>query len=291
MLSYFLINKNHPISAIIILKGTIMKIGLALSGGGTLGAAHVGALKEIDKQNINIDIISGTSAGAIIGVLYASGGTDAIDGFFHDLRNSNIFHTHKLIKITPAKIFEEIRLLLNKYVNCTSFSKLKIEFTCVATNIKTGEMTIFDKGNPVDCVMASAAYPGFFPAQKINKHLYIDGGVTRNFPVDILKKYNPNFIIGSSIYGIKKFTGNEKLSLIFSARRALEIMEKEASDHQEKLCDFCFKPPVENFNWYELQKLDQIIQIGNSYAINHINQLTQILPIKKMPDQLVRQTN
>lgn len=255
-------------------------IGLALSGGGVLGAAHVGIIQSLEKNDIEISLVSGTSAGAIVGVLYASGGLKTINEFYEDLGTTGIFQPHKIIQSSPAKLFDQLHKLLHKHVPQTSFDQLEKPFYCVATNIKNGKMTIFDKGNPVDCVMASAAYPGVFPAQIINREPYFDGGITCNFPVDILKKNKADFIIGSSIYGLRRLKPGQKVSLIFAASRALQIMEKTTSDEQAKLCNFCFIPPVNEHKWYDFHRLNEILEIGNNYAESKIPELLSKLNSK-----------
>ena len=179
-----------------------MKIGLALSGGGAMGAAHIGLIEELVRNNIRIDAICGTSAGAIAGLLYAYGGIPSLNKFYIDMEQAGLFSRTKNIFRKNETIFSIIEDLLRDSVKVKHFSDLSVKFSCVASDLETGEPVHLKTGDPIKAVMASAAYPGVFPVQKVNgKHL-IDGGVTRSLPAGFLKEFGVDFTIGSSLYSI-----------------------------------------------------------------------------------------
>ncbi len=251
-----------------------MKIGLALSSGGVLGAAHIGVIECLEKNNIKIDLISGTSAGAIVGLLYAAGGTEAINTFFDQINSTGIFRPRNIIRSPHTnKLFEQIENLLRETVKVDNFSDLKIPFSCVATDLATGKEKIFTSGDPVKCVMASAAYPGVFPIQIIDEQSYIDGAVKLNLPVTPLKKQGADFIIASSIYSLNKMDPTKKISRVQIASRALEIMEYQLSEYQLKKADFTFQPPVGSYNWYNFDQIKKISNLGKKYANRRIIKL------------------
>lgn len=253
-----------------------MKIGLALSGGGALGAAHIGVLKELEKNKIKIDSICGTSAGAIVGLLYADGGLESIEQFFDLITQKNIFSLKNIvISRSTEKLFNQIEEILRQIVKANNFSELKIKYSCIATNYETGDLAIMSSGDPIKCALASAAYPGVFPIQKINEKYYIDGGVNLNLPVSPLKKLGMNFIIASSIYALPKVDLNKKNigSRLQAAMRALEIMERRISEYELKQADFIFKPSVGKYNWYNFLKMNKIRKIGEKYASQRIKKL------------------
>jgi len=161
-----------------------MKIGLALSGGGALGAAHIGAIEELEKAGIKIDCVSGVSSGAIIGLVYAAGGLDTLHKFYEgvliDITRRNRFIFAK----GPDAVFKYISKVLNELCAGKKIEELAVQFSCGATNLATGESESFFKGDPAAAVMASSAYPGVFAPQKMNGKWYIDGGVTRNLPAE-----------------------------------------------------------------------------------------------------------
>lgn len=253
-----------------------MKIGLALSGGGVLGVAHIGLLEELEKNNIRLSIISGTSSGAIIGALFAKGGTKKIHEFLEDLAKAGLFTRSKLLmKMHPDKVFEEIRSALKKHLGTQAFYDLNTKFACLATDITTGRRVVFEKGNLIDCIMASAAYPGVFSVQKIGENYYIDGGISRNLPVGTARRLGANFVIGSSLYNVSslgKFDkdGNLKLNRLDVAVRSLDIIQKNLAELEERHCDFLFQPPVEDFSWYNFDKMSEILEIGRKNAREYI---------------------
>lgn len=254
------------------------KIGLALSGGGVLGASHIGVIEELEKNNINIEYICGCSSGAIIGAVYAHSGISGLNNLYVDITDETIFDRKKQWHIiSPAGFFKEIEKILEKYLP-QDFRDFKTPFSTVATNFSTGEMEILDSGNPVKAVLASAAYPGVFPIQKFNDRYYVDGGVTRNMPADIVKE-RCDFVIGSSIYGVSIVEQEKvsKMSRIVSLLRTVDILEKELSKESEKYCDFCFKPDTYNLRWYHFLKIKNAREAGREYAQKEIGKLLELL--------------
>jgi len=256
-----------------------MKIGLALSGGGVLGAAHLGALEQLEKNKIKIDYVCGCSVGAIIGLVYCSGGIEKLNQFVEEVKTIKFVENKKLVFFpNPNGYFDQVRKILRQFVPEKDFSALKTKFSCVVTNIQTSELEVLDHGDPVDCVMASAAYPGVFPIQEIGDKLYIDGGVSRNLPSETVRK-NADFVIGSSIYDINILNKTEVkyMNKFRVMKRTLDILEKQLSDMMIKECDFCFRPNVDSFSWYHFAKLNKIREIGRQYAKKHIGELLKKL--------------
>jgi NTE family protein len=206
------------------------KIGLVLSGGGAKGLAHIGVLKVIDSLGIKIDYIGGTSMGAIVGGLYASGYTaKQLDSIFKTLniddlvqdyiprkskllfnkRNDDIYALSlpfKKLKLeTPnalSKGFYNYNFLskLTYHVrNIRDFKKLPIPFFCMATDIETGEEVVLNKGIFPQALVASSSIPSVFYPIEIEGKLLIDGGVTNNYPVEKLKELGAEFIIGVDV--------------------------------------------------------------------------------------------
>ncbi|MFA4995670.1 MAG: patatin-like phospholipase family protein [Patescibacteria group bacterium] len=274
-----------------------MKIGLALSGGGALGAAHIGIIEELEKNKIEIDSICGTSSGAIIGLLYTYGGLKTVNHFFDELNKVGLFNKTNLIFKRNTTIFSDVENILRQCVKTDEFYKLKIKFSCVATDLKNGNSIVLKLGDPIKAVMASAAYPGVFPIQKIGTKYLVDGGLTRNLPSGILKKQGLDFIIGSSLYGLKKFDkfdsdGNVKANPIDIAVRSLDIMQKELANYEAESCDFCFQPEVNDYRWYHFDAINDIRLTGKECAAKHIDDLSKkicshnIIKKKKFWDRL-----
>lgn len=261
-------------------RGLAMKIGLALSGGGALGAAHIGILEELEKNDISIDGVCGTSCGAIVGLLFCEGGAAAMRAFLADYARLNITSKVRGLLINPPhRLFSSIEDLLSKYVSSKDIRLMRPKFSCVATDIGNGEMVVLDEGNPIRAAMASAAYPGVFPVQRIGERHLIDGGLIRNLPADVVRAMGVDFVIGSSLYTVPPL-GPEiqpPLNRVKLLIRSLEIMERALSSLQMINCDFCLIPPTESYKWYDFDRLEQIAELGRLYAAQHIDELLKNL--------------
>lgn len=259
--------------------GTDKKIGLALSGGGVIGFAHIGILKELVENKIKIDAICGSSAGAIIGLLYSIGGIAKIESFLAYLDGAGVFRK-KLV--FPQDLFKTLRTALEKYLGATDFNECKIPFSCIASDLETGLMVELDKGNVIDAVMASSSYPGVFPPQVIDGKYLVDGGITKNLPVSVLKDKGMDFVIGSSLHNMKKLDksnfgnilGVDTLKVM---ARSLDIMQAKLSEKDVSDCDYCFTPPVGDFQWFHFTKMEEIKKIGEEYAQANIGKLLKKL--------------
>lgn len=262
-----------------------MKVGLALSGGGILGVAHTGALEQIEKNKIKVDMIAGVSAGAIAGALYALGGVSKIDTFLYELRINRMFEPkNAIMSLDPDKLFRKIREFLRYYLP-EKIEDLPIKFVVVATDYATGESIVIDKGNLIDAVMASSAFPGIFSSQEIDGKSLIDGGLTRNLPAAILRENGADFIIGSSLHKLQRMpqyhNSGKNPSRLQTAIRAIDILQKELTLYEVRECDFCFIPPIENYPKYRIDKVDEIRRIGSEYAKERIDGLLKILEMNK----------
>jgi NTE family protein len=251
-----------------------MNIGVALSGG-ALGAAHIGALTQLENNNIKINSVCGSSAGAIVGLLYACGGIECIDKFFNLLNKRNMFKPMNIaLSRSPDRIFAQIEDVLHDVVGVDSYDSLNIKYSCVATNFVTGNAEVLASGDPVKCAMASSAYPGVFPVQQIGDICYIDGGVSLNMPVGPLRDEGMDFVIASSVYSLSKIdpnkTKNRRLQTVI---RALEIMEYKLNERELIQADFVFRPPVDRYVWFNFTDIESIRDIGESYAAQRISSL------------------
>lgn len=254
-----------------------MKIGIALSGGGVLGAAHVGVLEELEKADIKIDYISGCSAGSIIGALYACKGLDGIEEFFTDIE-AKLIKNRQISNFNPKKVLEVLEFSLLKNLEGFGFSNTNIKYSCVATDMQAGENKLFDTGHLVKAVIASSAYPGVFPVQIIDEVAYADGGISKNLPADVVKDMC-DFVIGSSIYNADAMERTQivKMNSLQIMKRTLDILQKELSESQEQYCDFVFKPNVEKYRWYDFGKLRTIEEEGRALAKKRMPELKKLL--------------
>jgi|GEM_PF-1068457 len=179
---------NVPIKA----KNISKEIILVLSGGGARGAAHIGVIKRLEEFNIKPVAIIGTSVGAMVGGMYAYG--YSADEIYEILKkeNKNFIKLGYLFFIKPKKATNILKHILLKYLNHEKIENLKIPLYLNTTNITSCKREIFDKGNLVDVILASASIPFVLDSININGSIYMDGGVCDNFCIDLAKMINKN---------------------------------------------------------------------------------------------------
>lgn len=285
------------------------KIGLALSGGGAKGLAHIGLLKAIDSVGIKVDYVAGTSMGAIVGSLYAAGYTgNEIEEIAHKLDWSKILSNRSSydMLILPQKrnaekyleiplidgkfsfrrgILESNELwltfneLLFPYLTTTDFADFDKAFCCVAADIETGDPVILKKGNIVKAIRASMAIPSIFTPVNIDGKTLIDGGIARNFPVSEAKKMGADMVIGSSVAAplLKSQDLDNPLQMISQL-----AFYKENKDYEEqvKFADLLVKYPIEKYNASSFSSSEDILRIGIDVGKDIYPQL------KRMKDSL-----
>lgn len=178
------------------------KVGLALSGGAARGLAHVGVLRVLQKEGIPIDMIAGTSAGAVIGAGYAWDQDtvritkDALDASWKKMAPM----IDPSIPRTGFIKGKKIQDLISQYVGGNiRFSDLKIPFACVATDIDTGEEVVIDSGSVPEALRSSISIPGIFTVVKREGRYLVDGGLTTPVPVEVVRRMGADFIIAVNV--------------------------------------------------------------------------------------------
>ena len=246
-----------------------MNLGLVLSGGGMRGAAHIGAIKALEEHNLYPTHIAGTSAGAIVGALYAYGYKwEDILKFFKSVQILDIkkYALNKPGFIDAEKFYPEFK----NYIINDDFSFLKKDLSMTATNILNGNLEIFDKGELIRPILASAAMPGIFAPVKINDSYYIDGGTLNNFPVELLKT-TCDKIIGVYVNGFDTIKINNLKHSHNVIERAFKL--KSVKDDQEKFndCDLVISPKeLNNYGTFDRKHLDDIFKIGYDATIKEL---------------------
>jgi NTE family protein len=169
-----------------------MDISLALGGGGVKGIAHIGVIRCLEQSGLRIRAVAGTSAGAIIGALYAAGSDpDRIQALLGKIETSRLFS--RLPQDGPALMGMAgvIHTMTGVLDECT-FADLKIPFACTAVDIKTAQEVILFRGQVLEAVLASSAVPGVFPPQHMDHHQLVDGGVLDPVPVNLARWLAPD---------------------------------------------------------------------------------------------------
>ena len=242
-----------------------MNIGLVLSGGGMRGAAHIGVIKALEEYNISPTHIAGSSAGAIVGSLYAYGYKwDEILAFFKEVQLMSItkYALNKPGFIDAEKFYDEFKVYLKE----DDFSFLKKKLFVTATNILNGKLKIFDKGELIKPVLASAAFPGLFAPVKIKNSYYIDGGALNNFPLEAIKQ-KCDRLIGVYVDGFDVLKIGDLKHSHNVVERVFKIKSMIESQPKFAECDLMIVPAKLNkFGTFERKNIDEIIEIGYNAA-------------------------
>ena len=238
-------------------------LGIALSGGGIRGMCHAGVMKALEEYGIKPDIISGVSAGAIVGALYADGySPDEIAGFFEHVE----FRKMTKVKIPNGGFFgiESFEKFMAVKLRAKTFEELKIPLRIVATNLDKGQSVVFTSGNLLEAIIASSTFPVLFTPKVINGENYIDGGVFKNFPVSIIRDDCEKIIgINASPLVADKY----KMSVLNVAIRSYNFMFKANILHDKELCDFLIEPvDMANYETFETEKSREIYELGYQTA-------------------------
>jgi len=240
-----------------------MKVGIVLSGGGARGITHIGVLKALEEFGVEISCVAGTSAGSIVGSLYAY-------GYSPDKMMEIISSTSVLKSLRPAwtmtglLTLDGLRDVLLKYMPENNFGALKIPMKVAATDLRKGKVKYFSEGELIPTVLSSCCVPAVFNPISFNGSMYVDGGITDNLPAvairgecDLLIGSHCNFI--SDEFDAKNFRTLIERSLLM-AINSNTILSKN-------LCNVLIEPPgVGGVSGFELGKAKQLFDIGYAYT-------------------------
>ena len=273
------------------------KIGLALSGGGARGAAHVGVIKVLEELRIPIDFIAGTSMGALVGAAYASGTSiDELERRLESADWDNLLtdtspredrsflrkeeDQTRLLKlelgikdgsvrlpagaISGQKLDTLFSLITRSAPGSTEFDRLPIPFRAVATDAETGRMVVFERGRLPDAMRASMSVPGAIAPYPIGHNIYLDGGLTRNLPVDVVRKMGADIVIAVNISSplLKR---NEMVSIVGVSLQMINILtEQNMRESLESLGpgDFLISPPLDTIGSTDFSLVADAITLG-----------------------------
>lgn len=203
------------------------KIGLVLSGGGTRGLSHIGALKILQTLGIKFDYVAGCSIGAIIGAFYAAGkSTQEMEDF---VLQKNVYKLFNL-SLSPLGIDKTTNLekAIEAFIKVKKFEELKVPLFINATNITQGQEVVFRSGDLFSAIRASIAVPGVFAPAKIKSDFFVDGGVLNQNPFSILPKDTGHYVIVNAS-PFEKMGYKKKLNLVDVLSASVKMMQSELS--------------------------------------------------------------
>ena len=291
--------------------GEIPKVGLVLSGGGAKGLAHIGVLKVLEEEGVRVDYIGGTSMGAMVGGLYASGYTaEQLDSIFRVINFDKVVQDNlpRRVKSFYDKENDEkyaitfpfqgmkfgIPVALSKGQNTYNlfnqllyssrhvkdFSDLQIPFLCIATDIETGEEVVFNKGNLAQAIVASGSFPTLFTPVEIDGRYLTDGGIVNNYPVEEVRKMGADIIIGVDVQTdlIDRGQMNSATKVVM---QIINFQMLVSMGEKRDATDIYIKPDITGYNAVSFSGGSQIVKNGEAEAEKYRELFREIAKIQK----------
>lgn len=255
--------------------------GLILSGGGIRGVAHIGAIKALEERGFIPTHIAGTSSGAIVGALYAKGYRwKEILEFFNKVPifNLNNFALNKPGFIDSEKLYKSFK----EYLPEDNFDCLGKQLFITATNLLDGTLKIFDHGELIKPILASAAFPGIFTPVIIDDNTYIDGGTINNFPVELIKNLCDT-IVGVYVSPFEVLKENNLKYSFSIIERAFHIKTASISMQKFKDCDLVIFPKdLSNYGTFYVKNTDELFNIGYETTLKALDSKKGIKLLKSV---------
>ena len=259
------------------------KLGLALGSGGARGVAHVGLLKALDEEGIKPDYISGCSMGAVVGGVYASGVSP--DNMYEIIKK---LKKRDIIGLNPAPISRmailrssKVCSLLCEYLAVKNIEDFPIAFKCVATDVLSGKMYTFDKGDAVTAIQASSTIPAIFAPVKFEDMLLVDGGCTCRIPIRTVKEMGADVVIAMDALKNCSQPVDEVHGILNVVLRVFDIMDAQNTAHlferDKDMCDLLLEPEMKGMSQYLVKDLDKAYEEGYLIAKKNMDKIKSLL--------------
>ncbi len=253
-----------------------VRIGLALGGGAARGFAHIGVIKVLEAQGINPDVIVGTSAGSVVGAMYAAGNNGfALQKMALEMDEATIsdWSLPFFSKSSGVLKGEALQSYVNKMVGQLSIEKLKKPFGAVATDLNTGTPILFQRGNTGLAVRASSSVPGVFQPVKINDRFYVDGGLVSPVPVRFAREMGADIVIAVNISSAPE--GQAATSSLEVLMQTFTIMGQSLNQFELKNADIVIKPDLPSMKGSDFNGRNLAILAGEKATLSVIADLKE----------------
>ena len=253
---------------------TPLKIGLALGGGAARGFAHIGVIKALEAQGILPDLIAGTSAGSVVGALYAAG----FSGFELQRQAMQMDESTIADWTLPTRGVlrgEALQAFINKAVDGRAIEQLPRRLAITATDLKTGELAVFERGNTGQAVRASSSVPAVFQPVTINGREYVDGGLASPVPVALARRMGADVVIAvdiSSRPATQPLGGSIDLLL-----QTFAIMGQSIAAHELRDADVVIRPALGNTKGTDFSARHLAILEGETAATAQMSSVRQAI--------------
>lgn len=257
------------------IKSHNLKLGLALGGGSALGFAHLGVLKALEENAVSIDFVSGTSAGAVVGALYAFGIS------FKDIeQEAEKLDWKKLAKLHPSSLGitsnTAIREILERNIGKDAdIADAKIPLAIVATDIETGAKIVFKSGNVIDAVLASSCLPGLFTPIEIEGLMLVDGGIVENVPISPLKPLGADIMVAVNLLRYRKYQKPKNIMGVLVNSFDM-INHRISAQPKQNDADILIEPNLSDYFMGDIKKWKEISEQGYAETLKHITSIKDL---------------
>ncbi len=239
------------------------RIGVALGGGFARGIAHIGVLRVLEENNIPVDLLAGTSVGALVGSAYAAGTSlDELE------RQGMLTHFRDFGRWTISRmgmaINERMEGYLHRFTSATTFEELKIPFAIVATDLQSGQTVYFTKGELARPLRASCAFPGLFLPIEYEGRILADGFLTEAVPTEALRGMGADVVI--AVHLDPGQPDQKPKNTIEVISRSFSIIQEQTPQRWVRYADIILRPEVKEIHWDDFQKTPELVAAGAAAA-------------------------
>lgn len=262
-------------------------IALVLGSGGARGYAHIGVIEVLEQQGIRPDFIVGTSAGSIVGSIYASGKSPAE---LRDIALKLKANDVREVNVSLKGFFDgkKVEDYINEQVHNMPLEKMKIPMYVVATELKDGTRTVFNYGNTGQAVRASASIPSMFVPTKIHDVEYVDGGLVSPVPVQVARELGADVVIAVDILAQPIHTETSNVWGLFNQN--INIMQGRLAEEELKDADIVIQPDLrEKAHIFDVKGREMTMQAGADAANEKLAEIQWAIQSKTYPTQAERQ--
>lgn len=258
-------------------------LGLALGSGGARGVCHAGFLLALEEEGIKPDYIAGCSMGSVIGGCYASGMSA------QQIKEAILkIKAWDLLDVSPAVITKlsllrgnKMRDLLVEYVGVEKLEDMKIPFRCVATELYSGKLHVFKKGNAALAIQASSTIPVVFRPVKDGSKMYVDGGCLCRVPVKVVKDMGADVVVAVDALKNAEKPVDKVPNIVSMVLRVFDIMDanqtKQSRKLEKGLCDLLIEPEMEGLSQYVVKNLDKAFDEGYAAGKANIGKIKDLI--------------
>lgn len=239
------------------------RIGLALGGGFARGIAHIGVLRIFEENNIPVDLLAGTSVGALVGSAYASG--VPLEELEHQgmLTHFRDFGRWTISRMGMATN-ERLETYLHRFTSARTFEELKIPFAIVATDLISGQTVYFTTGELARPLRASCAFPGLFLPIEYEGRILVDGFLTEAVPTEALRRMGADVVI--AIHLDPGQPDQKPKNTIEVIGRSFSIIQDQTPQRWLRYADIILRPEVKDIHWDDFQKTPELVAAGVAAA-------------------------